>query len=1032
MDSKKWSKTALRATLGLIVLAGLFHLSHKNFLLFHTFCELFSIAVAWSVFLLVWNTRRVGAGDALVFLGIAFFFIGFMDFFHTLAYKGMGILGESDTPEYATQLWIAARGLEATSLLLFPLVLGRRLNAAYVVTGFALLTAALLASVFKWHIFPHCFIEGQGLTPFKKSAEYAICLVLAIAMFLLYLRREQLDVKVFRLMAAAMACTMAGEIAFTFYVSVYGTSNILGHLFKILSFFLIYLALVRSAVARPYEILFKKRKQAEEALRERERYLSKILETTVDGFWVVDSRGRILEVNNAYCAMSGYDRDELIGMTIGDLDALETPHETAARTERIIVNGSEVFETQHHRKDGVIWPVEISTTYLKERGGLFICFSRDLTERNMNLSALRKSEKEYRSTLNDLRTGVVVHANDTRILLSNPEAGRILGLTHEQMTGKTAMDPAWRFVHGDSTVMKAENYPVNRVLLTRSPLHDYLLGINRPDKNHITWVIVNATPVFADDGEIEKVIVNFSDITDRRQAEKSLETSEERLNKAQRTAKIGNWEYDVSTGQVWGSEEAFRIYGIERTSEYLPIDEVENHIIEAKRVNQALVDLITRGEDYDIEFEIRQKNSREQVVIHSMAELVTDEAGKPIKVVGVIQDITDKKAKEKENIQLLEQLKQSQKMESIGTLAGGIAHDFNNILFPIVGLAELLLEDLPPESLEHENAQQIQKAAERGSELVSQILAFSRKSDQKMMPLRVEKILEEALKLSRSTIPSNIEILQDIQKGSGLVMGDATKIHQIVINLITNAYHSVEKAGGKIGVHLKEITLNPKNLPSPSLEPGRYLRLSISDTGHGIVPENMERIFEPYFTTKEQGKGTGLGLAVVLGIVQEHGGDIIVDSKLGEGSTFYVYLPLVEKSREPDSGKISDAHPKGTETILLVDDEDAVIWIEKQMLERLGYKVISRTDSEDALKTLKADPDGFDLIITDMTMPELTGEQLTRECIKIRPDLPVIICTGFNEKIKNRTPEELGARSLLKKPISISQMARTVRKVLDT
>ncbi len=194
----------------------------------------------------------------------------------------------------------------------------------------------------------------------------------------------------------------------------------------------------------------------------------------------------------------------------------------------------------------------------------------------------------------------------------------------------------------------------------------------------------------------------------------------------------------------------------------------------------------------------------------------------------------------------------------------------------------------------------------------------------------------------------------------------------------------------------------------------------------------MERIFEPYFTTKEQGKGTGLGLAVVLGIVQEHGGDIIVNSKLGEGSTFYVYLPLVEKSREGDSGKMSNARPKGTETILLVDDEDAVIWTEKQMLERLGYKVISRTDSEDALKTLKADPDGFDLIITDMTMPKLTGKQLTRECIKIRPDLPVIICTGFNEKTKNRTPEELGARSLLKKPISISQMARTVRKVLDS
>ncbi len=376
-------------------------------------------------------------------------------------------------------------------------------------------------------------------------------------------------------------------------------------------------------------------------------------------------------------------------------------------------------------------------------------------------------------------------------------------------------------------------------------------------------------------------------------------------------------------------------------------------------------------------------------------------------------------------------LQQAQKMEAIGLLAGGIAHDFNNILFPITGLSELLLDDLPPDSLEHENTRQILKAAERGGDLVQQILSFSRHSDHKMIPLRIQYVIKEVLKLIRSTIPSNIRISQDIQGDCGLITGDPSQMHQIAMNLITNAYHAVEQAGGEISVHLEETTLGPENLLSASMAPGPYAILSISDTGHGIDPGHLDKIFEPYFTTKKQGKGTGLGLAVVYGIVRKHGGDIRVRSEVGKGSTFKVYLPLMEKLSESESVKMAEPHQRGTERILLVDDEESIARLEKMILERLGYQVTTLTGSVEALDVFKANPHGFDLIVTDMAMPELTGDQLAIKSMAIRPNIPVILCTGFTQRIDAQAAEALGIKGFLKKPMSISKIAQTIREVLD-
>ncbi len=408
-----------------------------------------------------------------------------------------------------------------------------------------------------------------------------------------------------------------------------------------------------------------------------------------------------------------------------------------------------------------------------------------------------------------------------------------------------------------------------------------------------------------------------------------------------------------------------------------------------------------------------------------------DSNGVAFGVASLVQDITKRKRAEEERKKLQNQLIQAQKMQSIGTLAGGIAHDFNNILYPIIGFAEMLKEDLPLDSPEYESAQEIYNAGRRGGELVKQILAFSRQTEHKLSPVRFQKILTEVYKLTRSSIPSDIEIHLDIQKDCGLVMAESTQMHQVAMNLITNAYHAVEKASGKISIQLKEIILDNDDIKDSPLQSGQYVMLSVSDNGVGIPREITNNIFEPYFTTKEKGKGTGLGLAVVHGIVKEHKGDIKVYSEEGKGTTFNVYLPLMNKSTEPISTEKELNKLTGTERILLVDDEESIVRLEKQTLERLGYNVSVRSDSLEALETFNSNPDNYDLVITDMTMPKMTGDKLAKELMSIRSDIPIIICTGFSERVSKEQAEANKVKGFLMKPLVKSEMAQMVRKVLD-
>jgi CheY-like chemotaxis protein len=371
-------------------------------------------------------------------------------------------------------------------------------------------------------------------------------------------------------------------------------------------------------------------------------------------------------------------------------------------------------------------------------------------------------------------------------------------------------------------------------------------------------------------------------------------------------------------------------------------------------------------------------------------------------------------------------------MESIGTLSGGIAHDFNNLLGIILGNAEMAMDDVPELHPAKFNLNEIRTASLRARDVVKQLLSFGRKTDPKQRPVKLVQIAEDALKFLRSSIPTSIEIRQNIPVDTDdSILADSTQINQVMINLCTNAAHAMEDTGGVMTIGIQNIYLDQISAAVyPHLPPGNYVKLTVSDTGPGIDPEIKNRIFDPYFTTKEVGKGSGIGLSVVHGIVKNHNGAISVDSKFGKGTTFSILFPVAEEEAVIETEPVEKLST-GNERILIVDDEESMAEIGRRRLERLGYRVEAKTNSIEALELFRADPDQFDLVITDMTMPHITGDKLVKEILKIRPDMPTILCTGFSEKIDEEKAKEIGVRQYIEKPFDRGKLSRLVRKVLD-
>ena len=386
---------------------------------------------------------------------------------------------------------------------------------------------------------------------------------------------------------------------------------------------------------------------------------------------------------------------------------------------------------------------------------------------------------------------------------------------------------------------------------------------------------------------------------------------------------------------------------------------------------------------------------------------------------------------QKINTSLGAELLQAQKMEAIGTLAGGIAHDFNNILSVIIGYAEMAEQDSTAGSMAKNDIKQVLKASNRAKDLVKRILSFSRHTDTEPVVVQVAAVIHETIKLLRSSLPSTIAIREDVDPESGYILADPTQIHQILMNLCTNAFHAMEETGGILSISLRKKYLQCSDFPSESnIQPGDFLELSIADTGSGIAPEIQKKIFDPYFTTKEVGKGTGMGLAIIHGIVKSYGGFVTFESQAGEGTVFHAYFPAMADAALPGTD-VPDIIPVGHEHILFIDDEEILAEMGKQLLERLGYRVTVRLNSIDALSTFQSQPERFDLIITDQTMPDMTGFDLAKRILQLRPGMPIILCTGYSSQVSKDKAKSYGIRGFALKPLTKKDIAVLIRKVLD-
>jgi len=1967
----------------LAMMATLLGISRYNYLLFHALAEIFSIAVAWGVFMLVWNARRIVANEALVILGTAYLFIGLIDLLHTLAYKGMGVFPDERGADPATQLWIVARTMESISLLAFTFLIGRKARLSWAWAIYTAATGLAVAAILVWPVFPDCFVEGVGLTSFKKGSEYLICLILMAALVLLHRKQPLIDAPVFPLLKASIALTILGELAFTFYLSVYGVSNLVGHLAKILSFFLVYLALIRTGLNQPYEVLFRNWRRSEDCfkklidaaplsimgfdaqgtvtyvnpfhlktfaadkheadffvgkkihelpgivragiaesiarvlqgeevslgdvyfpqftgghrghqsiravpfyhedkvtggilLREDasllkcyEQRLTRVLSTTRDAFWVVDSAGRFLEANAAMVAMTGYDLEELTNMHVWDIEVEETAAQARRRMARIEQKGYSRFESRHRRKDGTIFDVEVSISLVPDSGSQMVAFVRDITARKLRQEELQHSEEKFSrafyhspqlmaiSTIdegsyldvNDAFVRTTGYAREELVGKSSTELGLIseadrLGLKdhllhhgkiigealklkkrdgsaviceywgeiiqvggqhrllsiarditavkqaeHERdatvallqlinrqsdlddclreaaeflhryssceavgirleedgkfpyvqtlgfpsqfqtsgnrfcsscetggcfkcTDGKPAMDcicsevirgrcdPALPFfteagsfwtnsaselldaddatcrfrprrlcsggdfesvalvplryggktlgllqlydtrpgrfhddaiqlferlagnlavavkerrdfqalqqserryrnlfeyapvgiftslstghivdinpemrrivgcvgpaearerftdlerqLHADPQRHKAflaelqaegqvrgfEYEALNadgrrlwlrtdaRIVETRedgvftiegfstdittrrkaqdalakersllkavftttpdcfvlkdadgiyrsvNPAFCRFLGkgeteiVGRTDfdlfpeddarqyghgdqevfengeTQDIDWPVLGAegrrwlrvvkTPVHSADGQVEGVLCSVSDITQRRRMEallrarlrlsehadahsldqvlrKTLDAAEEMTD-----SRRGFFHFVTSDQchvnlQVWSTKTLQAMSGRAASGRHYPVEKagawadcvrrmqpvIHNNsldpphakglwpehapvarelvvpvtrdglvtailgladksadyseeevavvielanmawdIVLRKRAEQRLFEahqrmehllsespavvytyslnpepeltfasrnlsrvlgweperfysshdfwktcvhpddledvlakvaqMVVRGSmSYDYRFKhadgqyrwihdeqhiTAASGGRREVVgafwdtteqhraeealetqkrmlrtildgvpdviglqkpdhtiieynragyrmlaknpedvigrkcfevtgrdapcqpcatslalksghnealerydpllkrwFHVNAIPIVDESGKIVMVVEQLRDISLRREQEAElrrlasaidhaveaivvsdkdyqvvyinpafqtitgysrvdivgrrcdflqnfqNVQgvmedcwqriesgtswkgrlecrkkdgaffmaegsispvvdetaavvnyvcvlrdisaelkMEERLIQAQKMEAIGSLAGGIAHDFNNILFPLIGYAEMLREDLSADSPLQDSVNEIFNASIRARDLVKQILAFSRQSKEEKKPIRVQSVLKEVLKLVRATLPANIQIVQDIETDCPPILADPVQIHQVAMNLVTNAFHAMEADGGTLTVSLAAEVLDGGLDQKALLPAGSYAYLAIADTGCGVPADVLERIFEPYFTTKEQGKGTGLGLSVVHGIIQSHGGDITVASAPGRGTAFQVLLPCVPEAGDAVESQEPETVVGGNERILLVDDEHSILAMEQRMLQRLGYRVTAASSSSEALAVFRREPDRFDLVITDLTMPNPTGDRLARELRALRSDVPIIVCTGFSDKLSPAQRESLGIEGYLRKPVLKRALTREIRRVL--
>jgi len=761
------------------------------------------------------------------------------------------------------------------------------------------------------------------------------------------------------------------------------------------------------------------RKRAEEALR----LTTFTINNATNAIYWMDSQGRIFQVNEMACRLLDYTRGELLAMTVHDIDPYFPPELWPVLWRDLKTRMSAVQETVHKTKDGKEIPVEVVANYLKYGDKEYVCaFARDITERIKAREEIAKTQALLEAAIEQTQAGIIVaDAPDGRIRIANSAALGIRGKSARELTNIPieSHPQQWQTFYPDGTPFAPEELPLSRAILKGETTYNIDVIIKRADGEE-RWVLGNAAPVKNKKGDVVAGVVVFPDITELKRAEEERRLLETAIKQSAESIVITD-----AAGAIQYVNPAF-----EQSSGYRR-DEVIGHnpsLLKSGKHDEAyyrrMWDKLSRGQEWSGRIVNRHKDGtlfEEEATISP----VRDSSGQTTHYVAVKHDVTAL-------AKLESQLRHAQKMEAIGTLTGGIAHDFNNILYAVLGYTQLAMDDVNENSRTYQNLAEVVRAGKRASDLVSQMLTFSRRVEQERRPLLLQPVIKEALKLIRGSAPTTITIHERLDQNCGAVLTDPTQIHQVILNLCTNSIHAMREQGGSLTVALTQVDVDAETRDFPAgLTTGKHALITVQDTGHGIEGLLLERIFEPYFTTKKLNEGTGLGLATVHGIIKSSDGAITAESRPGVSTTFKVYLPICEIPEPVDhiqDSEVEDLPVKGR--VLFVDDEEMIVNMATLTLERIGCEVVAHTNSVAALEAFRADPSRFDLVITDQTMPKITGYELAREILNVSPDVPIILSTGYSENLDEEKAKDLGVREFLLKPVSIHKLVQIVRRVI--
>jgi len=766
------------------------------------------------------------------------------------------------------------------------------------------------------------------------------------------------------------------------------------------------------------------RKQSEKSLQQ----IECIVSTSSDMMALLNKDFVYLSVNDAYVNAFGKTKDEVIGHSVSDIFGDEF-------FEKIIKSNAEQCIAGHevHFNDWFEFPVGgrqcmdvVYTPYLSDNKKIegFVVNARNITEIKQEIAERIQVEKELKEIserekllvdiVREANVGMAVGYPDGRLGVSNQAFQKITGYTETEL--KTIN---WNTVLTPPEWIEPEMAKLHELHETKMPVV-YEKEYIQKDGSRIP-IELSVHPGIDRDGNVECYRAFVTDITSRKHAAQALRESEERFRKIIELSPVGVFITDSDGKTTYWNEKLCKITG-------MPTDAGKGegwvdgiHPDDKERVFKKWYESQEARSTFYEEYRFIDRKGE---ITHTIGQAIpmTDSSGNIIGYLGTITDITERK-------KLESKLFQSQKMESIGTLAGGIAHDFNNILTSIIGFSSLAITGAERGSELEDDLMEIHSAGIRAKDLVKQILTFARQSNEEIIPIQVRLIAKEVLKFIKSSIPTTIEINTEINSDS-FIMGSPTHIHQILMNLCTNASQAMEESGGVLEVSLNDVIVDKTNLTHLGLVYGEYIAIKVSDTGMGMSNWTVQTIFDPYFTTKKPGEGTGLGLSVVHGIVESYGGKITVDSKEGAGTEFTTYLPI-SKKRIKHASHEEEVLPTGDEHILFVDDEASITKIGSRLLQQIGYKVTINNSSVEAFEIFRSKPDDFDLVVTDMTMPNMTGDKLAVKLMKIKPDIPVILCTGYSKKISEKSALEIGIKAYINKPINHKDLAQTIRKVLD-